>query len=338
MQQTIAKFPYFEVLKPQDIDWIVSHSNPEDCQPGRVLIQEGHPVEFIYLLLSGLLNVIVSREGEGAQELKKLDPGEMMGEMSFLDDRPPAATIKVVKPSQVLFICKQDLARKLEKDGDFAARFYRLVSLKLSNQLRGLSQLLTQTQATVSQPLRKVLVVFAILNDRDIAWAIANGNAQKVSAGQVLIKQGKAVPAVYVLLEGTLGIYISNDQQVEKEVGTSSKGEIIGEMSFVETGTASATVKAIERSWLLAIPQAKLASKLAEDRGFAARFYRAIAIVLSQRWRDRLFLRGFATLALDQTQMLSEEIAVADELDFEAIEGTAIAGTRFDWMLGQLRR
>ncbi|MDJ1184361.1 cyclic nucleotide-binding domain-containing protein [Roseofilum casamattae] len=341
MQQTLSQFPYFEVLKSQDIDWIVSKSTVEDCAPGTVLIQQGSPVDSIYLSLSGTLAVMVSGEQQAEQELKQMHGGEMMGEMSFLDNHPPSATIKVVEPSQVLSIPKQKLAQKLENDGDFAARFYQVLAVKLSGQLRGLSDLLTQTEATAaSQPLRKVLLVFSILTDRDISWVISNGISQKVGPGTTLIEQGKRVPAVYILLEGNLGIYISlsdNGRNREKQVANSFKGEILGEMSFVETGMASATVKAAENSWVLGIDRAQLAAKLEYDRSFAARFYRAIAIVLSNRWRDRLFRRGFSTLESEQSDVLSEDIEAEDELDLDVIDGTALAGTRFDWMIRQLR-
>lgn len=263
-----------------------------------------------------------------------------MGEMSFLDNHLPAATIKVIDSSQILSVAKVKLAAKLEQDGDFASRFYHLLSLKLSAQLKGLSELLTQNQAAPSEPLRKVLLVFAILNDSDIAWMLAHGTPAKVSPGQLLIEQGKPVPAVYLLLDGTLGIFISlsnNGIPQEKEVAKSVKGEILGEMSFVETGMASATVKATENAWLLGLPQPLLAAKFAQDQGFAGRFYRAIAVVLANRWRDRLMRRGFATLVQDQTSMLSEDIEAEDELDFDVLEGTTIAGTRFDWLIRQLR-
>lgn len=340
LPETLTKFPFFSILNPSDLEWIVEHTTPENCQPGRVLIKEGHPVDFIYLSVSGTLAVTVSRQDGGEQELKRLSVGEMMGEMSFLDNHLPSATIKAVEVSQVLSLPKHILVRKLEQDGDFAARFYHLLSLKLSDQLRGLSELLTQTQALPSEPLRKVLLVFAVLKDSDIAWMIANGVTEKVVPDTVLIQQGKPVPAVYILLEGTLGIYISlvkNGITTEKEVAKSVKGEILGEMSFIEIGTASATVKAVENAWLIGLPQTQLAAKLEEDRAFAGRFYRAIAVVLSNRWRDRLTRRGFATLANDLTSMLSEEIDAEDELDFDVLEGTAIAGTRFDWMIRQLR-
>lgn len=339
MQLPLASFANFHVLKPQDINWIQLTATQETCQPGIILIQEGKPIDFIYFLLEGQLAVMVSRQSGGEEQLRTLPAGEMMGEMSFLDNHLPAATIKALEPSQVLALSKAKLAQKLEQDGDFAARFYQLLAIKLSRQLRELSSVLTSNQAVAGEPLRKVLLMFAVLGDRDLEWMIANGVSEKVSPGTALIQQGKPVPAVYFLLEGTLGIYISleaNGQPMEKEVARSVKGEVLGEISFVETDMASATVKAMETAWLLAIPQPTLAAKLASDRPFASRFYRALAVVLSNRWRDRLVKRGFSTLTHNQTQMLSKDIEVEDELDLDVLEGTAIAGTRFNWMIRQL--
>lgn len=167
LTKTLAEFPFFEVLNGSDLDWLANTMTLQECPAGTILIQEGQPVESIYVSLSGTLAVTVSRQDGGEQELKRLTAGELMGEMSFLDNHLPAATIKVIDSSQILSVAKVKLAAKLEQDGDFASRFYHLLSLKLSAQLKGLSELLTQNQAAPSEPLRKVLLVFAILNDSD---------------------------------------------------------------------------------------------------------------------------------------------------------------------------
>jgi bacteriocin-type transport-associated protein len=186
-----------------------------------------------------------------------------------------------------------------------------------------------------------VLVVFATLNDSDIAWMVANGVAEKAAPGSALIQQEQAVPAVYLLLEGMLGIYVSIPQNatvVEKEIAKRVKGEILGEMSFVDGGVASASVKSLEKAWVLALPQKKLAAKFKEDRGFAERFYRSLALILSNRYLDLLVRGSLADSRQSSVEMLSEDIEVEDELDLDLLERTAIAGSRFDWMIQQLRR
>jgi bacteriocin-type transport-associated protein len=228
-----------------------------------------------------------------------------------------------------------DLERKLMGDCDFAGRFYHLLAINLSDRLRRLSNQMAKRQIKEGEPLRKVLMVFATLNDSDIAWMIANGKSEKFPPETILIKQNESVAAVYLLLDGTLGVYIGTGSE-ESEVARRVKGDFLGEMSFVDGGTASATVRTLDAAWILNIPQNTLAQKLQQDGGFASRFYQAIAQMLLARYQD-LQVRG-GLPAADDIDLLSQNVEVEDEIDFDVLEGTAIAGTRFDWLIQQLRR
>ena len=102
-------------------------------------------------------------------------------------------------------------------------------------------------------------------------------------------------------------------------------------MSFVDGRPPSATVQALSDSLLFAIPRRALASKLEADQGFAARFYRALAVFLSQRLRDTVQHLGYgAGVALD------EEVEYSDELNPAVLDTVPLAGARFDRMLKRL--
>jgi hypothetical protein len=89
---------------------------------------------------------------------------------------------------------------------------------------------------------------------------------------------------------------------------------------------------------VLAIPQKVLANKLKEDQGFASRFYQAIAQIMSTQCQDLLLRGGVSSFNASQAELLSADIEVEDEIDLDVLEGTAIAGTRFEWMIQQLLR
>jgi lantibiotic biosynthesis dehydratase-like protein len=77
--------------------------------------------------------------------------------------------------------------------------------------------------------------------------------------------------------------------------------------AFVDAQPPSATMRALEDSTVFAISKAALSNKLQADQGFAARFYRALAIYLSmtererhrtlggRRWRKRMRMRGISS-------------------------------------------
>jgi CRP-like cAMP-binding protein len=174
--------------------------------------------------------------------------------------------------------------------------------------------------------LRKVLFLFGQLNDDDVEWMLAAGTRRPVGRGAVLIRQGVPVDALFILLDGRLAVLLGAREQ---EIARLNSGEIVGEMSFVDARPPSATVKALEDSTVFALSKPVLNDKLARDLGFAARFYRALAIYLSTTVRERHRMLGYGDgVALD-----AAEEDDADELDPNVLDGVYLAGERFDRMV-----
>ena len=176
--------------------------------------------------------------------------------------------------------------------------------------------------------MRKVLFLFGQLNDDDVEWMLTAGTKRFVPAEGVLIQQGVPVDAVFILLEGTLAVWLRSRRGPEKELARLSAGEIVGEMSFVDARPPSATVKAMADSTVFALSKAVLNRKLAADTGFAARFYRALAIYLSTTVRERH--RDLGTGVSGDGEAGEED---ADELDANVLDGVYLAGERFDRMV-----
>jgi CRP-like cAMP-binding protein len=169
---------------------------------------------------------------------------------------------------------------------------------------------------------------------------VRSGSVEDATAGTILIQQDHPVEALYFLLKGNLAVLFSmtvDGQMTERELARRASGEIVGEMSFVEAGNASATIKCAENSLLLALPQELLREKLQRDRGFATRFYRALTLVLIDRLREGLVQRGFGQRAYTQDQQLDDDIEYEDEIPLDVLEPTLLAGTRFKWMMNRLQ-
>lgn len=131
--------------------------------------------------------------------------------------------------------------------------------------------------------MEKVLYILGELSDSDVDWLVKVGKKTPVKAGSTLIKESCPVDTLYILLEGALVVSISAMEG--RQIARLASGELVGEMSFIDNFPPSATVQTLEDSLVLAISRAELAEKLQQDEGFASRFYRALAILLSQRLR-----------------------------------------------------
>lgn len=174
--------------------------------------------------------------------------------------------------------------------------------------------------------MRKVLYIMGQLSDEDIEWLVANGRREAVSPGTTLIHEGRPVGAVYIVLNGLLSVFTARAGM--QELARLGAGEIVGEMSFVDARPPSASVGALGDALVLSIPRSRLAAKLEQDVGFAARFYRAVAIFLSDRLRTTTSRLGYGT-----AQAPLDEAADDDQLDDNVLDNVHLAGARFQRIL-----
>src|SRR4051794_25898172 len=116
--------------------------------------------------------------------------------------------------------------------------------------------------------MRKVLYIFGLLTDADVEWMARNGMRRRVRDGEVVIRQGENVQWLILLLEGEFSVAAEGFG----EVAIMGVGEIVGEISLVDSAPPSATVTALGDCTALFLDRSTLMHKLDSDEGFASRF------------------------------------------------------------------
>ena len=178
--------------------------------------------------------------------------------------------------------------------------------------------------------MRKALYVMGILDDSDVEWLAANGRRSTVAKGHTLIREGEPVDALFIVLEGGFDVTAGG-----KTVASLLSGEIVGEISFVDSRPPGATVAASRSSTILAIPRKTLSARLDTDPWFASRFYRALATFLADRLRMTTSRLGYGNAAQDNAQD-KKEVRDEDEMDLDMMDSVALAAVRFDHLLKRL--
>lgn len=121
-------------LSDLDINWMMRNGSKKELKAGDWLIRQGNEVDNLFIVLSGSFSVI--NEFRPDVEIANVGPGEVLGEMSFIDARPPEASVLAMDYSSVFYIPKEKIKDKMEKDPGFASRFYLAISMFLSSRLR----------------------------------------------------------------------------------------------------------------------------------------------------------------------------------------------------------
>src|SRR4051812_7223902 len=98
-------------LSETDLSWLVKAGVYRTLAAGTTVITQGKPIDALYIVLSGELLVTIM--GKEPREVGRVGCGELLGELSFLDRRPPSATVTVVQPATVLAIPRTVLTTRL---------------------------------------------------------------------------------------------------------------------------------------------------------------------------------------------------------------------------------
>lgn len=117
-------------LEDDDLQALLEIGHGERFDVGREVLREGAHPSALYVVVDG--GLVVRRAGA---EIAHLGPGEVIGEMSLIDDRSPAVTIEVLRSALLFAVPHSALRARLARDASFAARFYRATCVFLANRL-----------------------------------------------------------------------------------------------------------------------------------------------------------------------------------------------------------
>ena len=307
--------------------WLEKSGVTEIKQAGSLLIEEGLISNNVVILKKGEVAVNTTDQNGASQRLAVLNRGAVVGEMSWLEQRPAVADVVAETESEVLFLSVDLLERMRTDVPELAAEWQRLIARKLAAQIKNQNAWIHRYEGPGEdiEPLRKVLVLFAVLNDLDVDQIATLGSLRRIAPGGTLIEQGEKIPSVFLILAGEADIIVEIGG-VNKKVGSSRRGELLGELTLLSSTDegASATVQSIDGMELLEIVKGALCTALNDSPAFANRFFRSLSCMMSQRSRDQLLARQLAARSRS-----AEGEDEGDELDLTQLGGINRAGQRF---------
>lgn len=110
----------------------------------------------------------------------------------------------------------------------------------------------------------------------------ANGKEVLLKAGEILFSQGDAADAFYVVLSGTMGIFVDQEDTQKRLIALIKKHETLGELSILAGEARSASVVALRDSQLLKIERSAFDELIKKHSAIAVPMSR----ILAQRLRE----------------------------------------------------
>jgi CRP/FNR family cyclic AMP-dependent transcriptional regulator len=124
--------------------------------------------------------------------------------------------------------------------------------------------------------------LFVEFDDEEIAGIAGSMVLHQFAPEDIILAEGKANRALHVLKSGRIRVSRNvNDRDVP--LCDLVTGQSFGELSIIEDGVASATLRAVADTEVMSLPMQALASFLRQHPAAASKFWRAIAVDLRRR-------------------------------------------------------
>lgn len=126
--------------------------------------------------------------------------------------------------------------------------------------------------------LRERVALFAGVSEEHLTALATVSTLSSYKNGQTIMFKGATVDGLHVMAVGKAGVFVKPPQQPIAQVAELSSGDVFGETSIIENGTAGATIKCLEDgTFVLNIPQDAFRVLLGESPEFVARVKALIA-------------------------------------------------------------
>jgi CRP-like cAMP-binding protein len=120
-----------QFLTQNDWSLIIDRARRLTFHKDETLVQQGKQAKTVYLLVKGRADVAVSKT-----RIAQVGPGEICGEMAFLENGRASATVTAAEEVEAYEIEWSMLNDLFELFPHLASRFYRSIAVSLSRRLR----------------------------------------------------------------------------------------------------------------------------------------------------------------------------------------------------------
>lgn len=276
----------FKSLDENLVSEIADRLLPREVAQGGLLFQSGQPVDGLYIVEIGLINL-----GKGSSgDFIPLGPGSLVGENALLTEKDQGYEALAVEDSLLWFL----------PNDDFEALRARYPDLGEALSQSFHASLTLEEQALAVQRM-KLIPLFAAVPE-DALWAIARHLlVQHVSKVGVVYREGDPGRALYFVESGEVA---ASSGAESKRLGV---GELFGEMALITGSIREETVQAVRDANLWVLYREDFQELdgryptlgLAMSRGLAERMEAASEDTIRTRLRRMSLLAGLRDVELD---------------------------------------
>jgi len=281
----------FANLTDEECDVVAAACKPIIAPVGATVFREGATDTSLLIVVSGTLTVSAKTPVGTEQVLRKVGPGDVLGELAFFDSKPRSATL-TANEGAALISFSRDAMRRLRRDSvRVTAAIHRGILKDLRHRLRDLaaksgggpkpSDIPMESSASLGPGASMTAVELSRLpglarySAEDFALLSEVCTIRSFEAGDRIMEQGKRGICCWLLLTGEV---VASSKTLKEPIVTLGPGTLLGQLALLDGAVRSATVVARVASTAIEIRAAAFAKLLMGDSPLSLRMQEQVAI------------------------------------------------------------
>ncbi len=137
--ELLRQLPLFEGLTDEDLERLYNLADVVSLAAGDVLVEEGEHGDSMYIALTGMFEVS-KRSGERDVVFAGCGPGDVIGEISLLENVPRTATVRAIQDASLLQISRDTFRQLLVRSPTASLSVLRTMTARVRNTEAALRQ------------------------------------------------------------------------------------------------------------------------------------------------------------------------------------------------------
>jgi predicted acylesterase/phospholipase RssA/CRP-like cAMP-binding protein len=231
----LFQYPEYDSLPAGDRDAIDALVSTARVAAGETVFRRGDPGDAMFVVKSGRFRVTGTTPSGAEVTLGEIGPRDWAGEMAVLTGQPRSATLTAVTDGELVRLLRSGFDELSRLSPTVASRLTADIGprLRRTQLLRVWEELFGLTEPSAFRELEEA-----------VEW-------RRVSAGEVLIRQGEASDAMYVVVTGRFRTIVKGPDGADVAVRETGAFSTLGELGLLTEMPRSATVLALRDSQVI---------------------------------------------------------------------------------------
>jgi CRP-like cAMP-binding protein len=294
-REILRRVRAFAELADPECDAVLAVLKARRGAPGDVLFKEGDRGDSLMIVLDGYVVASVRSDAGNVEELARLGPGEVVGEMAFVDAEPRSATVSSPAGATVLEFTRAALGGLYRTAPRVAAAIQRNVLFDVARRLRDVGEKLTEGASSgpprsvrggadgdarrsgrglTAEQLRSIPALSAYPAE-DLELLAYISTLKSFAPGEALMTEGTEGTACWLIVRG--GVAVTRSAQ-STPLATLGPGALVGQLALLDRAPRNATVTATSDTAALEVQAAAFTNLVRASSPIALRFQQQVAL------------------------------------------------------------